>query len=364
VSTLVKSSAAAAAAALVIAACGPSGTTSSSGSNSAGPGGAGGSSTGTDTTATATTGNGGAATTSTGTTSTSTTATSSTGTSSSTGMGGGGGFGTIFTILFENHDYKEVVGSTDAPYFNSLIAQYGLATNYLDSGTHPSLPNYLYLISGDTQYPGIIDVNPDWVPYFPSSGDHLGHQMDVANIKWRSYQESAGGPCVLDVNGNYAPKHNPFLYFKDIQGDSALCADRNVDLTAFDADLASGAYKYMWITPDLIDDGHDPQADPVTGLKQSDAWLSTFLPKILASSAYQNNGVIFITWDEAEGHNGDSGDQVPMIVVSPKLKSAGMKVNTPLSHASYLATVEEILGIQTKLGAAATATDMMEFFGP
>src|SRR5262249_57154580 len=84
---------------------------------------------------------------------------------------------TLFTILLENHDYKEIVGSADAPYINSLIAQGGLATNYFDSGTHPSLPNYLYLISGDTQYPGVIDVNPDWVPYFPSDADNLGNQM-------------------------------------------------------------------------------------------------------------------------------------------------------------------------------------------
>src|SRR5262245_59552034 len=81
-------------------------------------------------------------------------------TASSSGAGGGGtmGFTTIFTILLENHDYNEIVGSADAPYINSLIAMGGLATNYMDSGTHPSLPNYLYLISGDTQYPGIIDV--------------------------------------------------------------------------------------------------------------------------------------------------------------------------------------------------------------
>ena len=37
------------------------------------------------------------------------------------------------------------------------------------------------------------------------------------------------------------------------------------------------------------------------------------LDTILASAAYQNGGVIFLTWDEAEGHNGDSSDQVPMI---------------------------------------------------
>src|SRR5205823_2163745 len=34
--------------------------------------------------------------------------------------------GTIFTIVLENHDYAEIVGSTNAPYINSLIAAGGL----------------------------------------------------------------------------------------------------------------------------------------------------------------------------------------------------------------------------------------------
>ena len=46
---------------------------------------------------------------------------------------------TVFTIVLENMDYNEIVGSTHAPYLNSLIASYGLATNYKDTG-HPSLP--------------------------------------------------------------------------------------------------------------------------------------------------------------------------------------------------------------------------------
>src|SRR5512135_2884511 len=48
---------------------------------------------------------------------------------------------TIFTIVLENHDYAEIVGSSNAPYINSLIAQGGLATKYKDTA-HPSLPNY------------------------------------------------------------------------------------------------------------------------------------------------------------------------------------------------------------------------------
>jgi len=278
-----------------------------------------------------------------------------------TGGGGNGGFSVVITIVMENHDYNEVVGSADAPYVQSLIDMYGLATNYFDSGTHPSLPNYLYMASGATQYPGIVDLSPTFYP-FPVKAENLGNQLEAASIPWRSYQESMGSPCNLSDNGNYATKHDPFIYFDGIQnGPNDLCAKTQVDYSGFAADLAAGTYKYMWITPNLLSDGHDPATDPVQGLKQSDAWLATELPKILESPIYKAGGVVFLCWEEAEGRNGNDPDQVPMIVISPKLKSVGFQTSTKLSHAGYLATIEEIFGLP-KLGAAATATTLMEFF--
>ncbi len=290
-------------------------------------------------------------------------------TGGSTGGAGGttvttgtGGFTTVFTILLENHDYNEIVGSKNAPYLNSLIDTYGLATNYFDSGVHPSLPNYLYLVSGATQYPGGVNVGPQYAPYFPSPADNLGAQMENAGIPWRAYQENMGVPCNLSNFGTYVPKHNPFIYFTSLQkAEGDLCAKRDVDDELFDADLAGGAYKYMWITPDLVHDGHDPAAEPVTALRQSDKWMSHQVPKILASEAYQKGGALFITWDEAEGRNGNDLHQVPMIVVSPKLKSPGMKVATKLTHASYLATMEDLFGCP-RLGAAADSPTLFEFF--
>src|SRR5215468_549856 len=172
----------------------------------------------------------------------------------SVGMDGSTGTTTIFTILLENHDYAEIVGSANAPYINSLIAQGALATNYKDT-LHPSLPNYLYMISGDNQYPGFIDLDPTFFP-FPVDQPNLGTQLQAAGIKWRSYQESMGSPCALAASGNYAPKHDPFLYFKDMQ--SGPCAATNVDYNQFAADLATNTYRYMWITPNLTSDGHDP----------------------------------------------------------------------------------------------------------
>ncbi len=289
---------------------------------------------------------------------------SSSGGSSSGGSGSSGAIGdggttskltTVFTVLMENHDYAEIVGSANAPYFNSLIAKYGLATNYMDSMVHPSLPNYLYLISGDTQ-----GVTTDFDPTtngFPKNAQHLGSQLIAKSVPWRSYQESMGTACKLTVSGNYAPKHNPFLYFTDIQ--SGPCAATNVDYSQLAADLTANANHYYFITPNQVDDGHNGTPGPA--LKVSDTWAQTEIGKIMASPAYLNGGVIFITWDEAEGRNGDSRDQVPMIVVSEQIKSPGFKSNKAYSHKSYLATVEDILG----LGRLATTTNepnMMEFF--
>jgi hypothetical protein len=301
-----------------------------------------------------------------GTTDGSTTGDGNTGSGSGSGSGPGSGSGmmsphaTIFTILFENHDYKEIVGSTNAPYINSLINQYALATNYKDDG-HPSTPNYLHLISGSNQYPGVVDVLPTQFPYFPSAAQNLGTQLEAASIKWRSYSEDEGSAgCLLSNVGEFVPRHDPFLYFTDQQmGSNNLCADTNVDYSDFAADLATDDYRYMWITPNLIDDGHDPSTDPVGALMTSDAWLGSNLPPILASEAYTSGGIVFITWDEAEGRNGDDPDQIPMIVISPRLKQAPETTAAALDHSSYLATVEDLLGLP-RLATVTSSPTMLD----
>jgi hypothetical protein len=266
---------------------------------------------------------------------------------------------TIFTILLENHDYAEIVGNTtDAPYLNSLIDRYALATNYHETG-EPSLPNYLNLISGDNQYPGVVDVWPTFQPYFPSKADNLGHQMTEAGIPWRSYQESMGEPCLLKNAGNFAVRHDPFLYFDDIQnGPDDLCKRTNVDYSQFEADLDAGTYRYMWITPNLIDDGHNPRNHPVDTLKACDAWMAREVPVILASDAWKNGGVLFITWDEAEGRNGHDDGLIPMIVVSPRVHGP-VRSDTHFTHSSYLATVEDLLGLP-RLPTVADAPTLAE----
>ena len=155
-----------------------------------------------------------------------------------------------------------------------------------------------------------------------------------------------GTPCGLQGNYPYAAKHDPFVYFNDINGwdgttfqPSARCNAHVVDYSQFDADLAAGKLpKYVFITPNLIDDMHDGS------IAQGDAWLAKEVPKILASDAFNNGGVLFLTWDEGGGY--PQSDDPPFIVISPNAKR-GYVSQTPFDTSSYLKTVQTILGIQS-----------------
>ena len=78
----------------------------------------------------------------------------------------------------------------------------------------------------------------------------------------------------------------------------------------------------MWISPDQCNDMHTNGAPcPANAVATGDAWLQNNLPSIMASTWYQQNGIIIITWDESSGAdttgwNGTTGGHVPTLVIS------------------------------------------------
>ena len=56
----------------------------------------------------------------------------------------------VVIVIEENHSYGEIIGSSFAPYINSLATRGALFTQSY-AITHPSQPNYLDLFSGSNQ---------------------------------------------------------------------------------------------------------------------------------------------------------------------------------------------------------------------
>jgi chitodextrinase len=256
----------------------------------------------------------------------------------------------VVWIWMENQSYSSVIGNTSAaPYENQLAGQCGLATNYAGV-SHPSLPNYIAATSGSTQ--GITDDNP------PSSHP-LGVASIFGQINSKSYQESMPSNCALTSSGNYAVKHNPEAYYTPVRTD-CNANDMPMGSTssgAFLNDLTNNSLPaFSFVTPDMCSDTHD--CSVATG----DAWLKSWVPKLLASPAYQAGQLaLFITWDE---NDGSTGNKVPAIVASP-YTPAGTTSGTSFNHYSLLRTTEELLGTTNYLGNAASAASMRSaFFSP
>lgn len=249
--------------------------------------------------------------------------------------------GTVFTIVMENHSQGQILGATSAPYINALAAQGAVAAGYHDSYVHPSEPNYIWMVAGENF--GILNDNDPAASKSIDSQSHLADQIENAGLTWKSYQESMGAPCGLTSHGTYAVKHNPFAYFADINGasggafsPSARCTEHIVDYNELDADLAAGTLPdYVFITPNLQHDMHDGT------IAQGDAWLASEVPKILASDAYNNGGVLFVLWDEGSG----GSDDPPFIAVSPLAKS-GFVSQADYDTSAFLKTVQGILGVE------------------
>ena len=169
--------------------------------------------------------------------------------------------------------------------------------------------------------------------------------------------------CPLTDLGDYVVHHDPFVFFNDITRANDAHAPSCVAHVRPYAELQASlnddtAARYNFITPSVCDDMHTDCAPLNDRVKQGDTWLSTELPKLLASRAYANNGAIFITWDEGKPGDGPIG----MIVLSPKAKGGGYQNTIHYTHSSTLRTIEEIFGVTPMLGDAANATDLSDLF--
>ncbi|MGA3102340.1 MAG: alkaline phosphatase family protein [Terracidiphilus sp.] len=349
---------------------------------------------------------------------------------------------------------EPVFQNPNAPFTNSLVN--GTATAFIDgqlvniskqvsyatayhnvlateSGSnphiHPSEPNYLWAEAG-TNFGILDDDDPykDNPPNAQTTTQHLSGLLQRAGRTWKSYQEdtdlttssgkfinlplaeSAWTVPLVSLSGvfgpgnylneyndstqyNYAPKHNPMLFFNDTNGGNNATTTnplrRNyAPLQQLAFDLANDRVAdYNWITPDQYNDMHSALTGgfaSLTGdasqIKAGDNALSRLVPLIMASRAYKDGGVIVLWWDESEadGETGDNADDfnhtVGEIIISPLAheNENGLPYasSIPYTHSSDLRTLQEIFHVKATggsspyLGDAANANDLSDLFQP
>jgi phosphatidylinositol-3-phosphatase len=288
-------------------------------------------------------------------------------------------FNYVVVIVMENQGLGDIIHNPVAPFLNQLASSNSLATNYT-AINHPSLPNYLSLVSGqDFGSWSKTDCNPG--PGCSAGGaPNIVDSLENRGLSWKSYMEdypsSCGshcspGNCFLGDTGTgqYAARHNPFVYFDDIVNSTARCSKivpanssgRGTPDDLFLSDLGSPstATNLMWLTPNLCNDMHDCPTS--TG----DTYLSQLVPNILNSTLFTHQkAALFITFDEGNGFcplNGSSQDCVYAIWAGPVAKTNFQSANH-YNHYSFLKTLETNWRLPSLTSNDRSATPMTEFF--
>jgi phosphatidylinositol-3-phosphatase len=254
----------------------------------------------------------------------------------------------VFLLVEENHSYSSVIGSSSMPYLNSLASKYGLATQYY-ANTHPSIGNYFMMTAGQT-----ITSNDSLCSTLTQ--DNVVRHLLTAGKTWKAYAESLPYAGYTGCGGSpYARKHNPLSYFSDVVNSSEKY--NLVPFTKFASDLTNHTLpQFSFIVPNLLHDAHDGS------LATADAWLKTNIAPLIASSTFQNGGLLIIVFDESvDTDTAHGGGHVATLVIGPKVR-LGHKSTVMYQHQNALKTLMKALGLSSFPGAASGAAAMTDMF--
>lgn len=308
----------------------------------------------------------------------------------------------VFIIMLENESYSVTFGPQSiAPYLaHELPKQGAMLTNYYGVG-HYSLDNYIAMISGQApnpatqsdcaihsefvataKKPGAYGQLPGTGCVYPKSVSTLANQLTQAGYSWKAYMEdmgadpsresatcghvAIGAPDITEhatPKDQYAAKHDPFVYFHSIIDDAKYCSSHVVNLDHLTADLSheKTTPNFSYITPNLCHDGHDApckNGEP-GGLISADAFLHSWVPRIVNSPAFKKDGLLIITFDEGTdgsacchekglpggpqpgGKIGPGGGKIGAVLLSPFI-APGTVSKVEYNHYSLLRTLETI----------------------
>ncbi len=243
----------------------------------------------------------------------------------------------LLVVVMENHSLPQMRSAM--PYTFAQAQRYGYATDYR-AIRHPSLPNYLAMVSGGTRA-----VTDDHAPSVHRlSGPTVFAQAIRAGRSARVYAEGMPGNCSVHDGGNrYAVRHNPWAYFTD---ERQLCRHDDVPISRLGADVRNGSLPNAGlIIPDTCHDAHD------CGLGTADAWFATTMQQIYAGKDWKSGQLaVVLTADEDDRH---SDNRVLTVVMYPGEQHR--VVTSRLTHYSLTGLYDDVLGVPRLTAAPSMA---------
>jgi Phosphoesterase family len=247
-------------------------------------------------------------------------------------------FDHVFVVMMENEDYADIVGNPAAPYLNSLLAKGTNLTN-MYATAHPSDENYTAFAAGTT---GTQEGNTTTAEL---DNQQIGDLVGNAGGTWRSYTQSANGPCDRGSQDTYTIDDTPFINFKDVSDNQASCQEHEQPLTQFQLDLdqTTTTPTYSWFEANDCDDMEG------CGITAGDTWLSQTLPTIFNSPAWTKQpSLLIITWDEDAADGQTDLQKIPTLVLgSQGTVKQGFSTDQRYTEYSLLRTIEAGLNLPT-----------------
>jgi len=261
----------------------------------------------------------------------------------------------VVVVMEENQSYSSVAGNMTAwPHLNALAKAGALANNYF-ADLHPSIPNYFMLTTGQ-----ILTIEDSSTKVWDV--DNIARRMITAKVSFRVYAEGIKAGYLGGNTGLYVIRHNPFAMLSDVANNAQVANQVIQPFSQFTTDAANKTLPaFSFVVPDLNDDAHNgtPQA--------ADNWLqSNVIGPLATNPAFQpgGDGLLIVLFDESVTLDiANGGGHVACVLWGPNVKAGYTQTSKSVyQHQNMLRTLMEVLSLSGPPGAAASATDMSEFF--
>ena len=302
-------------------------------------------------------------------------------------------FDYVVVIMLENHSINYTYGISNPSWTNSsstclgnctfltsIADQNALAEGYTNTGvTGGSIGDYIAITSGFGNTSSSCQGGPATTGCPLLQRPNIVDSLENAHLTWKAYMEGypiASG-CYNDFSSYpdyYAPNHNPFIYYSNIQNNAVRCSRivransidtqpnispprcgpipvNNDDLFLNDLGSVADASNYMFLVPNTVDDNHD-----CNDVSVGNAWLQQMVPQILNSYLFRTQrAALFITYDEPDCTYIGSPTSIDCPPAAPQIYAVwasnptsskpttltSFKSTFPFTHFSQLKTVED-----------------------